>query len=67
MRKTYKIIIEETVSEEFAITAASEAEAVKTAITKYKSGELVLSPGNLIEKKTAVINARNEAENWISF
>ena len=67
MRKTYKIIIEETISYEFAVTAASEEDAVKTAIERYKSGELVLSPGNLLEKKIAVMNNQNEAADWISF
>ena len=67
MRKTYKIIIEETISDEFAVTASSEAQAVQTAIERYKSGELVLSPGNLLEKKIAVMNNQNEAADWISF
>ena len=67
MRKTYKIIIEETISDEFAVTAASEEDAVKTAIERYKSGELVLSPGNLLEKKIAVMNNQNEAADWITF
>ncbi len=67
MRKTYKIIIEETISDEFAVTASSEEDAVKTAIERYKSGELVLSPGNLLEKKIAVMNNQNEAADWISF
>ena len=67
MRKTYKIIIEETISDEFAVTASSEEDAVKTAMERYKSGELVLSPGNLLEKKIAVMNNQNEAADWISF
>ena len=67
MRKTYKIIIEETISDEFAVTAASEEDAVKTAIERYKSGELVLSPGNLLEKKIAVITDDGDTSDWMAF
>ena len=67
MRKTYKVIIEETISDEFAVTASSEEDAVKTAMERYKSGEWVLSPGNLLEKKIAVITDGSDASEWIAF
>ena len=67
MRKTYKIIIEEIISDEFAVTASSEEDAVKTAMAKYKNGEWVLSPGNLLEKKIAVITDGSDASEWIAF
>ena len=67
MRKTYKIIIEETISDEFAVTASSEEGAVKTAIERYKSGELVLSPGNLLEKKIAVITDNGDTSDRMAF
>ena len=43
----YTVTIEETVSEEFQIEAASLEEAEEIAMTKYRSGEIVLESGNL--------------------
>ena len=67
MRKTYKVIIEETISDEFTVSAASEAEAVNYAIRQYKDGRLVSSPGNPVDKKIAVVNDDDETAEWISF
>ena len=67
MRKTYKVIIEETISDEFTVSAESEAEAVNYAIRQYKDGRLVLSPGNPLDKKIAVVNDDDETAEWISF
>lgn len=47
----YKILIEETVSQAFAIQANSEEEALQIAREKYKTAELVLEPGDLIDIK----------------
>lgn len=43
----YTVLIEETVSQEFTVSAASEAEARRLAEEKYRNGEFVLEPGNL--------------------
>ncbi len=44
----YKINIQETVSEVFDIEASSEQEAIEIAEKMYKSGGIVLEPGNLL-------------------
>lgn len=53
--KTFKILVEETVSEEFEILAQNEDEALKIAGQKYKTGELVLTPGELIGTEISVV------------
>lgn len=53
--KTFKILVEETVSEEFEIIAQNEDEALKIASQKYKTGELVLAPGELIGTEISVV------------
>lgn len=55
-------MIEETVSEEFEVDAESKEDAIKKAIEKYKSGEFILSPGNLESKKISADN-----DEWIEF
>ena len=64
--KEYKVIIEETVSEEFKVVAESEEDARKIAEKRYQDGEFVLSPGNLVSKKMAVVSEKEEAE-WVEF
>ena len=51
MKRKYSIIIEETISENFEIEAEDIDEALKVAKQKYKNGEIVLNPGNLILSK----------------
>lgn len=46
--KTYSIIIEETITQEFKVIAESQEEALRIAEQKYKAQEFVLTPGNLI-------------------
>lgn len=66
--KKYKIIIEETVNDEFTIEANNKKEAVKLAEEKYKNCDFVLSPGNLTNTKLAVLNTNEDLkdENWIT-
>lgn len=54
----YKILIEETVSQAFAIQANSEEEAVQIAREKYKTAELVLEPGDLIDIKIHLLEKK---------
>ena len=56
MKEKYEIIIEEVISGQFFIEAASKEEAISMAMRKYKSGEFVLSPGNLEQSKIAVVD-----------
>ena len=65
MNKKYKIIIEEVISEQFFIEAASKDEAIKTTIQKYKSGEYVLSPGNLEQTKIAIVEG-GQCNEWVT-
>ena len=67
MVKKYYITIEETVSDTFEITAENEEQARSIAIEKYKSGELVLEPGNLIHKRLTVNNNLNQKQEWTEF
>lgn len=66
MNKKYRIVIEETISEEFEVDAESNEDAISKAIQKYMSGEFILSPGNVECKKISVIE-NNEYKNWIEF
>lgn len=65
MAKKYTIVIEELCAEEFAVEAESEAEALKRAIEKYKSGDFILSPGNVESRQLKIAN--NEDDAWIRF
>lgn len=48
MEMIYKVTIEETVAETFEIEVAEGEDAIEVATAKYKDGELVLEPGELI-------------------
>ncbi len=60
--KKFCVVIEETISEEFEIDAETKEDAISKAIEKYKSGEFILSPGNLESKKISADN-----DEWIEF
>jgi len=62
----FRIAIEETVIDEFLIEAINRDEAIDIAIRKYKEGEFVLDPGNLIAKQMAVVNYTSPTE-WFDF
>jgi hypothetical protein len=65
--KKYVVIIEETVSEQFAVTADSEEDAGKIARERYNNTEFVLEPGNLTGRKMAVLSRDGEAAVWTEF
>lgn len=64
----YKIIIEETISQEFFKEASNINEAKEKAIKDYKSGQLVLDSGEVEQKQIKVI-AENPEEiiEWEKF
>lgn len=62
MRKKYSITIEEMVSKTFEVFAENDEQAESIAIEKYKSGEFVLDPGNLVSKQMQI---NNETEEYI--
>lgn len=53
--KTFKILIEEIVSDSFEVIAKNEIDALAIAKEKYYNGEFVLEPGNLIDSKISII------------
>jgi hypothetical protein len=66
--KKFAVTIEETVSGEFYIYANSKEEAMKIAEKKYRNGELVLSPGNLVCKQMSVKDTEESTEcEWVEF
>ena len=66
MKTKYKIIIEELISEEFVIEAETKEDAIKEVVRKYNNSEIVLSPGN-VEQKRLCIAKSSEENNWIEF
>lgn len=66
--KKFIVTIEEMVSKEFKVLAEDNEEAEKIAAEKYKSGEFVLEPGNLVAKQMEIYNATDdEWTDWIEF
>lgn len=63
--KKYVIVIEETVSEDFEVTAESEQEALEIAEQKYNSGEFVLEPGFLQETKFGIVDEDENQIKWV--
>lgn len=50
----YTVTVEETVSEDFTVEAASSEEAQRIIENAYKNEEIVLEPGNCIGVKFTV-------------
>ena len=48
-QKQYAVTITETVRDNFTIVARSQQEAIDTAQSLYRSGKLVLEPGELVK------------------
>ena len=63
----YKITIEETNTKDFEIEAESAEEAYEIAEQNYKSGGLVLDPGECQFKQIAIMTPSNEATEWREF
>ncbi|MCM1287480.1 MAG: DpnD/PcfM family protein [Clostridium sp.] len=64
----FKITIEESISECFDVYASNIDEAIKEAEDKYKSGEFVLSPGEVIGRKILAVDETTDLEKgWIEF
>lgn len=47
----FEILIEETISDTFCINANNKQEAILMAQKKYRQGEFILAPGNLLDVK----------------
>ena len=50
-RKQYEIIVTETVQGSFTIIVNNKEEALRLAQSLYRSGQLVLEPGELVKVK----------------
>lgn len=66
-KKSFEIIIEETISEKFIVYANDADSAIEIANSKYDSGEFVLAPGNLIKKQMTITSVENEVIEWNEF
>lgn len=64
--KKFNIFIEEHIVEEFQVEANNLKEAIKIAKEKYKKGEFVLEPGNLVCKLISGENGEEKIE-WEEF
>ncbi len=51
----YTVLIEEVVSQEFAVEASSPEEALRVAKDQYSKGEIVLEPGNLEQVSMKIV------------
>ena len=63
--KTYRVVIEETVSDEFEIEAYSEDDAIDKAIHEYNEGNFVIGP-NVTFRQISIVED-NEFKEWITF
>ncbi len=65
--KKYIITIEESISKDFGIEADTAEEAMAIAEHRYRNGEYVLDPGDLVAKQMAITSPCNEATEWKEF
>ncbi len=65
--KKYIIAIEETIVEEFEVEANSSEDALVIAEEKYKSGEFVLTPGEVQHRQMAIISPACKYTKWSEF
>ena len=65
--RTYRVIIEETISEEFDIEATSEEDAISGAIQEYDAGNFVVGSDNVECRQISVIGEYGEVKDWITF
>ena len=64
----FLVNIEEVVCEKFEVDAESMEEAQRIVKRAYESGEIVLEPGELVEKRIAVFDeATNEWSEYEEF
>jgi hypothetical protein len=63
----FKIVIEETVAQEFEVEAENQKEALQQAEQNYSSGKLVLEPGEVQSKKMAVVDEKIDELEWVEF
>lgn len=65
--KKYIITIEEMITQDFEVQADNMAGALKIAEKKYKDGEFVLAPGNLVCKQISATDNEGDIVDWYEF
>ena len=65
--KKYIITIEEMISKNFEVEANTIEEAMEVAEHRYRIGEYIIAPGNLVTKQMAVTSPDNELTEWTEF
>ena len=65
--KTFKITIEEHISETFEVEANDIGEAMEIAEEKYNDGEFVLEPGNVTAKLMMAEDGEGDSTEWSEF
>lgn len=65
--KKYRVVIEETISEEFEIEATSEEEAISGAIQEYNAGNFVVGSDNVEHRQISAVGEDGELTDWIVF
>jgi hypothetical protein len=63
----YKIVIEETVAQEFEVEADSKEQALEEAKQNYYNCNFVLEPGEVQYKQMAVVDNDIDEYEWIEF
>ncbi len=59
--------IQETVTDGFTVEAKNEEEALEIAQEKYRKGEFVLEPGELLEKQICAVSPDGKCTDWQEF
>lgn len=62
----FKILIEETIAQEFEIEAETEREALLLAKKKYNKGDFVLDQAEVQYKQMAVVTDKGSSK-WFEF
>lgn len=66
--KKFKVIIEETISQEFEVEAEDFESAEDIATAKYYKGEFVLEPGEVNYRQMSIIDGETkEQTSWFDF
>ena len=65
MKQKYTFTIEEAISQDFSVYAASAEEAYNSVINKYKLGEFVLDPGFVTHRQ--ISSMEPELLEWTEF
>ena len=66
---SFKVVIEEHVSDEFNIVASTKEEALEKAKQQYDLGEIVLEPGSVVYKEAMAYDPLDEDDctEWEEF